>query len=152
MTNYFIDTDTPSKEACNKTIYLYAPHPETEDKIEELAKDDKRASDKITELEQYIEQLKAYKVAIAERYNYLATAPTTPVIELKRHKSYYDKHVYYYINHYSRDLNTNKDTLKESIKYSGTERKKAIEDFNNYIALHPGIITIKDIEKSRWER
>lgn len=60
--------------------------------------------------------------------------------------------LYYYINHYSRDLNTNKDTLKESIKYSGTERKKAIEDFNNYIALHPGIITIKDIEKSRWER
>lgn len=138
--------------SCNRTIYVYGQNPETEDSISELAKADKRICDKITELERTIEQLKAYRIAIAERYNYLATAPTTPVVKLKRQKLYYDKHVYYYIEHYSRDLNTNKDTLLESIKYTGTERKKAIEDFENYVSAHPGIISIKDIEKSRWER
>ena len=97
--------------------------------------------------------LKAYRIAIAERYNYLATAPTTPVIEIKRHKGYSgNSKVFYYIYHYSRDLNDNKDILTSTLTFPGTERKKAFEYFNNYVASHPGIITIQNTDKAKWER
>lgn len=143
---------SPCKDSADKTIYLHFYHPEQLDKITDVARYDKRAEQDIKDLENYIEKIKVYRLALAERYNYITTAPITPVIELKRYKSYSTKKVTYSVNIYNRDLNTGKDILVSSNCYPGTDRKKAIEQFDNYISTHPGIITIKDIDKSPWER
>lgn len=147
----FTKYGSPCKDVIDKTLYLHFYHPEKLDKVSEVARYDKRAAEDIADLERYIEQLKVYRVALAERYNYIATAPTTPVVELKRYRNYSTKKVTYYLNIYTRDLNTNKDTLETTQTYPGTDRKQALKDYEKYIASHPGIIAIKDIEKSRWE-
>lgn len=148
----FTKYGSPLKEHITKTIYISCEHPENIDTVSRIMDYDKSASDKIKELQAYIEELQSYRIALSERYNYIETAPTIPVIKLKRERSYYQKKVYYYLTTYSRDLNTNKDTLKESKKYPGTERKQAIQDFNTYIATHPGIISELDIVKPAFER
>ena len=108
--------------------------------------------DYIKDLEQEIEMLKEYRLLLSDRYNYLESATTVPVIILKREKSYYENKVYYYLIEYKRILDTGKDIQVSSKKYPGSERKQAIADFNSYIKGHPGIIAEKDIEKGKWER
>lgn len=85
------------------------------------------------------------------RYNFIKTAPTKQKIKLYREKKWKDK-VYYYILFYSVNLTDGHEELMQSIKYTGQERRKAIEDFEKLQKEKKNVIFEKDIEKRSWER
>ena len=134
-------------------IRSYFGNPEKLDDKKRIVDYDKSAAETIEECRKAIETLTAYRIALAERYNEIATTPTVPVVKLTREHGYYrDTKVYYYLRTYSRNVNTGKEIETSSTAYNGTERHQAIKDFESYIKAHPGIIAEKNIEKSRWEK
>ena len=157
---------TPDQDKALKDLFSRYGHPSTEadirisgyllrpDQLDTIArvKDyDQTAERTIQELEEKIQQLKAYRIALAERYNYLATAPTVPVVRLTRRKTYEGK-VFYYLEVYSRNLLDGKEVKASSTTFLGKERHKAIATYNDYVKAHPGITAEMDIEKRSWER
>ncbi len=127
----------------------------------DIIRRDKWTAEAIERIEEGLQILKDYRVALAERYAEIETAATIPVIRLRRYKGYYsDNKVYYYLEQITRyvdqpdkDKGTSyTDRIDESTKYPGTERKQALNDFEAYKKAHPGIIAELDIEKARWER
>ena len=122
---------------------------------------DQWSADELRRLTEEIELLKEYRAALAERYNELLTAPTVPVVRLRRHKEYYrDNKVYYYLEEItrfidrpnSRDKTTYTDQVVNCTTFAGIARRDAIKAFETYKKNHPGIIAILDIEKGSWER
>lgn len=157
---------TPDQDKALKDLFSRYGHPSTEadirisgyllrpDQLDTTArvKDyDKSAERIIQELEEKIQQLKAYRIALAERYNYLATAPTVPVVRLIRQKTYQGR-VFYYLTTYERNLLDGKEVKTSTTTFPGKERHKAIAAYNDYIKAHPGIAAEIDIEKRSWER
>lgn len=142
---------SPSKE-CDARVNIYLTAPDALKEPEKVLYYDNKAIDYIKALADKIEQLKAYRMALAERYNYLATAPTQSIVRLKRQRQYYDNKVYYFLVTYSRNMLDGSETETASTKYTGQERHKAIADYKAYIKSHPGIIAEMDIKKSKWER
>lgn len=148
----YLDKGHNSDHSYQATLHvtLYDPEKTTDKSF--LLNRDKWASDDIQRLEEYIKVLKAYRQAIAERYQELETQPTIPVVTLKREKNYYSNKVFYYLIISRKYVNSGEMQQVSSTKYAGTDRKKAIDDFNSYVKSHPGIEAIKDIQKGRWEK
>lgn len=140
----------PSTES-DERIYIYLTHPEAINKLTDVVKYDEKAIDYIAELERKITQLKAYRLALSERYNYLASAPQQPVVRLKRVRSYSGK-IFYHLNTYTKNLLDGNEVETSSTKYTGQERSKAISDYKSYVKAHPGILAEMQIEKPNWER
>ena len=140
----------PSTES-DERIYIYLTHPEAINRLTEVIRYDEKAIDYIADLERKIEQLKAYRLSLSERYNYLASAPQQPVVRLKRVKSYSGK-VFYHLNTYTKNLLDGNEVETSSTKYTGQERSKAISDYKSYVKAHPGILAEMQIEKPKWER
>ena len=140
----------PSTES-DERIFIYLTHPEAINRLTDVVKYDEKSINYISDLERKIEQLKAYRLALSERYNYLASAPQQPIVRLKRVKSYSGK-VFYHLNTYTKNLLDGNEVETSSTKYTGQERSKAIKDYNSYIKAHPGILAEMHIEKPKWER
>lgn len=140
----------PSTEA-NIRINRYLLRPDQLDTVDRVQIYDQGAARLIEELEGKITQLKLYRVALAERYNYLATAPTAPVVRLTRRKTYEGK-VYYDLITYNQNLLDGQEVKTNSTTFPGKERHKAIAAYNDYVKAHPGITAEMDIEKRSWER
>lgn len=128
--------------------FFYSP--DKLDTTKRVAENDKRAAETIKECEKAIETLKAYRVALAERYAELETAPTIPVVKLEREKRWKGT-VTYHLRVCKRYISENKDIEVEHIAFTGTERHKAIKAYKEYVKAHPGITAEMDIEKRRWE-
>lgn len=139
-----------SMQEASKTIHIWHPHPETIHKSSEIIERIKRAEDDIIRLENYILQLKAYEIALTERYNYLETVPKKQKIKLQRYKKYRGN-VFYYIIFYDVNLDTNEETEIKRNTYKGTERKQALIDFEALKTEYKSAIFVKDIEKSKYE-
>ena len=150
MKDLFSRYGHPSTEA-DIRISGYLLHPDDLDTTARVKDYDQTAERTIQELEEKIRQLKVYRIALAERYNYLATAPTVPVVRLTRRKTYEGK-VFYYLEVYSRNLLDGKEVKASSTTFPGKERHKAIAAYNDYVQAHPGIAAEMDIEKRSWER
>lgn len=134
---------------------LYCPtlhRADTINETERVKRYDGYAIDLIQNCENLIKLMQAYRLSLAERYNYLTTTPTVPVVRLTRHKNIYDNKVYYYLRTYRRMVDGSADVQESEAKYPGTERRKALADFEAYKKAHPGIIAEKNIEKGRFER
>ena len=140
----------PSTEA-DIRITGYLLHPGDLDTTVRVKDYDQSAERIIQELEAKVQQLKVYRIALAERYNYLATAPTVPVVRLTRQKTY-EGRVFYYLTTYERNLLDGKEVKTSTTTFPGKERHKAIAAYNDYIKAHPGITAEMDIEKRSWER
>lgn len=125
-------------------------NPENIHEINKIAAYDKGAEETIEQCRKAIETLTAYRLALSERYNELATAPVVPVVKLIREKRYH-QNVFYHLITCNRNLDSGKDTGESRTTYEGSERHKAIKDFEAYCKSHPGIIAVKQIEKSIWE-
>lgn len=143
-----------SYSTCDDRMNIWLDHPEAVDDVQRAARCDCQAASYIKDLENEIAFLKIYRLAMAERYQELATTPTTPVIELKRGRRY-DGKVFYRLTLYSRRCTDGKlvkqsDDINQT--FEGKERHKAIAAFNAYLKSHPGIEAIKAIERSKWER
>lgn len=140
----------PSKEA-ERQIRFYGTRPDTINELERVASNDRSATEAIKSALHLIEELTAYRVALAERYAYLSTAPTVPFVRLLREKRYYQNKVFYHLIVGRRNLDTGAETETERTTYPGVLRSQALKDFAAYVKAHPGIIAEKDIEKSKWE-
>ena len=104
----------------------------------------------IGQLEKIIADLKDYQIALATRYAELETMSYKYRLELTR-----CPHWKGYIEYFVRIVKTLEDgseieELRE--KYSGKDRRKAFERFEELKKQHPGIEAVKDIEKRSWER
>ena len=82
----------------------------------------------IDKLEKNIAMLKAYKMGLVDRYNYLATSPTREKILLQRVKKYGGK-VAYYIIFYSVNLTDGHEVEKDRLTFAGSERRQAFKKF-----------------------
>lgn len=150
MLELFQRYGSPSTEA-DIRINGYLLHPDQLDTVDRVQGYDQSAERIIQELEAKIQQLKVYRIALAERYNYLATAPTVPVVRLTRRKTYEGK-VYYGLMTYSRNLLDGREVKTSTTTFPGKERRKAIEAYNDYVKAHPGITAEMDFEKRSWGR
>lgn len=140
----------PSTEA-DIRVTGYLLHPGDLDTTARVKDYDQSAERIIQELEAKVQQLKVYRIALAERYSYLATAPTVPVVRLIRRKTYEGK-VYYDLMTYNRNLLDGREVKTSTTTFPGRERRRAIEAYNEYAKAHPGITAEMDIKKRSWER
>ena len=92
--------------------------------------------------------LKAYKIELVDRYNYIVKSTTREKIKLQRIKK---TRVEYHIIFYTVNLVDGHETENKRIKFSGTERAAAIKEFEKLAKEHVNAITEKDISKNPWE-
>ena len=112
---------------------------------------DEHAEEYIKQFEKAIERLKIYRIAICERYNELQFANIQKVVKLKREKHCCDNKVYFYLQLLDRYEDGHEEQIK-SIRYTGKERKKALEDFEKFAKENKNYIAVKDIAKGKWEK
>lgn len=141
----------PSDEA-NIELRDYFIKAESINEAERIQRYDESAARLIQRCEETISRLAAYRVSLAERYSYLATAPCIPVVRLERERNSYSGKVYYFLLTLRRFLEDGTEVEESRKKYPGTERWKAVSDFKAYVKAHPGITAEMDIEKMRWEK
>lgn len=132
-------------EQVDRTMYLHFYNPEDTKELKRLAEHDKRAEQDIRDLYEMIDKLQVYRLGIAERYQELSTTPTTPGIELKREKNYWQNKVYYYLIEYHKLVGSGDKVQDNSTKYEGKDRHLAIKAFKDYQRKHPGIEAISNI-------
>ena len=150
LETFFSRYGSPSTEA-NFSRHYYFTRADKLDTAKRIADADKYAAQDIAELEELIADIKAYRQTLAARYAELDTMPYTYRLELERDRRYRDSKVYYYVRLVK--IYADGTTLNElSEEYSGTERKKAIERFEEIKRQRPGIEAVKDIAKSAWEK
>lgn len=121
------------------------------DTLNRISQHDRWTADYIARLTEELENLKAYRLTLADRYNELSTMPYTLQLTCKRRKRYHDNKVYYTVKltrHYQDG--TENDELTET--YPGTERRTALARYAELHKSHPGIAAELDIEKRSWER
>lgn len=129
----------------------YVIHPDKLDTLDRVELYDKSAARMIEEMEGYIEALKGYRQALAERYSQLVTMPYTLHLELVRHKGYFDKRVTYTLRLY-RLYEDGHQQDEEKTTYAGTQRRQAMADFEAEKKKRPGIHTVLEIGKKSWEK
>lgn len=130
-------------------IHLISPN--QLDTLDRITQHDRWTADYIARLTEELENLKAYRLALADRYNELSTMPYTLQLTCNRRKRYHDNKVYYTVKltrHYQDGTKT--DELTET--YPGTERRAALARYAELQKSHPGIDCELDIEKRSWER
>ena len=104
-----------------------------------------RVSCDLEQLEECILELKAYQIALTQRYNYIETAPIKKKIKIKREQRYREK-VFYYILFYNVNLSDGYEELTNSVKYPGKERKQALLYFEQLKKENPDYIFECDIK------
>ena len=138
----------------SETRYFHLTNPAKINTIKDLTYHGGAAVRYAAELKQLIETMEAYQQIIYDRVQELTTAPYHTEIHLRREKRYYnDNKVFYYLEAV-KDYDTpgiEPETTERTV-YPGTDRRKAIADFESYKKSHPGIIAVKDIAKGKWER
>lgn len=141
---------SPSKEA-EIRIHHYCTRPDQIDTLDRITWQDRAAAETLKALDAASAQLRAYRAALFERYNQIATAPTIPVVKLLREKHWKDSKVYYHLIVTRRDPATGHETETARTTYPGTKRREALAAFAEYVKAHPGIHAEKDIAKKSWE-
>lgn len=112
---------------------------------------DRRAAEDIAQLTHYITALKQYRKSLAERMEQLATMGFYTKCELRRERRWRDSKVFYYIT-ISMVFDDGTEQITESTKYSGTERNKALADYESMRKANPHWKCSKDIERKAWEK
>ena len=138
----------------NETRHFYLPDPRSVNTMERLSYYGGCAARYAAELRAMIETMEAYQQIVFDRVQELTTAPYHTELHLRRERRYYrDNKVYYYLEiHKVYDTPGIDTEVIERTEYPGSERRKAIAEFEAYKKSHPGIIAVKDIAKSKWER
>lgn len=135
------------QEDVNQTVNIYLMDPQTVQEMDRLQRQDQSAAQSIERLSELLEGLEAYRIACAERYAYLATAPTVPGVRLKRERDYRGNKVFYVLTTFRRDLNTGGEVVEARTSYPGAQRWEAIAAYREYVKDHPGILAEMDIKK-----
>lgn len=143
-----------SRQSLDIRFSPYLPDPHTLGTLDRCTYHGGCAARYAAELRRLIETMEAYQQIIYDRVQELTTAPYHTEIHLIREKRYYnDNKVFYYLEAVKvYDTPGIEPETTERTVYPGTDRRKAIADFEAYKKSHPGIIAVKDIEKGKWER
>lgn len=131
-------------------VYIYVQQPRRYKATEDIARKDADIAHQIERMERLIDDLRDYRVALAQRYAELVTMPYTRVLALRRDPSYKGRITYWVT--ITRELTdgTKIDELRE--KYAGQERAKAFARFAALKKQYPGIASVKDVARRSWER
>lgn len=152
LLNEFFQWYGSASQEAQFQIHGYFRKAEIINKSADVQQSDKSAARMIDELQYKIEQLNAYRRSLAERYNFLETVPTVPVVRLTRKRDSYSNKVFYYLCTFRRFMDSDTEVEESRREYPGTERSSAIKDFHAYTKAHPGILAEMDIQKGRWEK
>ena len=131
-------------------VYIYVQQPKRYKTTEVIAREDADIARQIERMERLIDDLRDYRVALAQRYAELETMPYTRVLTLKRDPSYKGRITYWVT--ITRELadGTKIDELCE--QYAGNDRAKAFARFAALQKQYPGISSVKDVARRSWER
>lgn len=147
--SYFTRYGSPS-DSMDKTIYVCTSRAEKLTTVEDVTRYDGYAAYKIAELQRYIDFLTEHRKRLTARYGELLTMGYTTELRLQRYCNR-DNHVTYYLRT-TLIYDDGSRTKTETQRFPGTERHKAIAEFERLTKLHPDWKATKDIEKSKWER
>lgn len=137
----------------SQNVNVWATRADQLDTINGVKSQDRRTADKIAQLEKIVEALKVYRISLCERYGELTTAPTVPLVRLCRKRGLYgDNKIYYYLEEYTRNIETGERIKVDTTTFTGKQRHEAIAAYREYVKAHPGIECEMDIEKHSWER
>ena len=138
------------QETAEQRVYIYVQHPRTLKTPHDIAWRDGQVAAEIKRLESMIDDLRDYRIALAQRYAELETMPYTRVLTLKRDPSYKGRVTY--LVTITRELadGTKIDELRE--QFPGQERAKAFDRFAALKKQYPGIASVKDVARRSWER
>ena len=131
-------------------VYIYVQQPKRYKTTEDIARKDADIARQIERMERLIDDLRDYRVALAQRYAELETMPYTRVLTLNRDPSYKGR-VTYFVT-ITRELadGTKIDELRE--QFPGQDRAKAFARFGSLQKHYPGIASVKDVARRSWER
>jgi hypothetical protein len=138
------------QETAEQRIYIYVQQPPTLKTPHDVAWRDGQVAAEIKRLESMVDDLRDYRVALAQRYAELETMPYTRVLTLKRDPSYKGRITYWVTITRRMSDGTETDELRE--KYTGQERAKAFARFAALQKQYPGIASVKDVARRSWER
>lgn len=116
----------------------------------QIIDEDRRAQQSIEDAENLIKWLKAHRVELAERYRELEAMESHIRVTLKRQKNWTNNKIFYFL---MSDKVFDDGTVEfiSSKKFAGTERNKAIKEFNDIKKRLPNQEYILNIEKGPWE-
>lgn len=131
-------------------VYIYVQQPKRYKTPEDIARKDADIARQIERMERLIDDLRDYRVALAQRYAELETMPYMRVLTLKRDPIYKGRITYWVT--ITRELadGTKTDEMRE--QFPGQERAKAFARFAALQKQYPGIASVKDIARRSWER
>lgn len=130
--------------------FIYVQQPRRYKTPEDIARKDADIARQIARMERLIDDLRDYRVALAQRYAELETMPYTRVLTLKRDPSYKGRITYLVTITRRMSDGTETDELRE--QYAGQERAKAFASFAALKKQHPGIMSVQDTARRSWER
>lgn len=131
-------------------IWLYFSDPRRKSDVQELRSSDSIAAKDIERLQGLIEDLKQYRLEMADRAAYLLTAQPVRSAELKRRRDAWSKKIYYDFI----EWDTFPDGTRQRVSrttYEGADRRKAIADAKEYQKTHTGVKVAFEIAKPKWE-
>lgn len=131
-------------------VYIYAQQPRRYKTPEDIAHKDADIARQIARMERLIDDLRDYRVALAQRYAELETMPYTRVLTLKRDPSYKGRITYWVTITRRMSDGTETDELRE--QYAGKDRAKAFARFAALQKQYPGIASAQDTARRSWER
>ena len=132
-------------------FWVYFHRPESIYEESRIPSLDKTAESDIKKLEELIADLKEYRQDLARRYSELAAMTYTLKLYLVREKSWSTKKVTYTVR-LARVYPDGKEVNQWREVYSGDQRSGAFALFEQHKKAHPGIETVRDIEKKQWEK
>lgn len=123
--------------------------PKTLDTANRIIYYDKNAAEAIERCKEAIKDLEEYRQELAQRYAVLETMMFCERLELIRYKAWKGAVTYHVNIIRTYEDKTEVEILKES--FSGKERQKAFKRFEEIKKQRPGIKTVIDVEKRKWE-
>lgn len=131
-------------------VYIYVQQPKRYKTPEDIARKDAGIARQIERMQRLIDDLRDYRVALAQRYAELETMPYTRVLTLKRDPSYKGRITYWVTITRRMSDGTETDELCE--QFHGQDRAKAFARFAALQKQYPGIASVKDVARRSWER
>lgn len=131
-------------------VYIYVQQPKRYKTPEDIARKDADIARQIERMQRLIDDLRDYRVALAQRYAELETMPYTRVLTLKRDPSYKGRITYWVTITRRMSDCTETDELCE--QFHGQDRAKAFARFAALQKQYPGIASVKDVARRSWER
>lgn len=131
-------------------VHIYVQQPRRYKTPEDIARKDADIARQIERMERLIDDLRDYRVALAQRYAELETMPYTRVLTITRVPSYKGRITYWVTITRERTDGTKIDELRE--QYAGQERAKAFARFAALKKQYPGIASVQDTARRSWEK